>query len=296
MTAIRALRLGITRVFRSARIVLLFYFVNLAAAVAAMAPAAIHIGSRLASSMESDRLFGNVDAAWIAEYLLRYRDGPGAWFAAVLVTMAVIFVLVNAFLAGGAIACFYRERETFFGAGARYFGRLFRLMLISLLFYGVVFGINRGLSVAIGHVSEESMVERPWVILSWCARAVFFLLIGVVNMIFDYGKIAVVTDDRKAVRATLRAFKFVACNPGRTLSVYWIPAAVGIALFGVYHVLSELIGQQSMVAVVAVFFLRQAYMLVRTWVRLWVWASETRIYCFSSTTVAPAPPSFAAAG
>jgi hypothetical protein len=78
--------------------------------------------------------------------------------------------------------------------------------------------------------------------------------------------------------------------------VYWIPAAAGIVLFGLYHGLSELIGQQSMIAVVVVFFLRQAYMLVRTWMRLWVWASETRVYCFSSTTVAPAPPSFAAAG
>ena len=60
--------------------------------------------------------------------------------------------------------------------------------------------------------------------------------------------------------------------------------------------LSELIGQQSMTALIVVFLLRQAYMLARTWVRLWVWAGETRLYCLSSTTVAPAPPSLAAAG
>jgi hypothetical protein len=296
MTSIRALREGLARVFRSGRIVLLFYFVNLMAALAAIAPAAVHIGSRLATSLESDRLFGNVDPAWIAEYLLRYRDGPGIWFGVMLIAVAIIFVVMNTFLAGGAIACLYREHDTFFGAGARHFGRLFRLMLISLVFYGIVLAINRGLYVAIGRVSEDSMIERPWVILTWCERALFFLLIGVVNMIFDYAKIAVVIDGRKASGAAMRALKFVARYPGRTLAVYWIPAALGIALFGASHVLGELIGQQSMTAVIVVILLRQAYMLARAWVRLWVWAGETRLYCLSSTTVAPAPPSLAAAG
>jgi len=296
MTSTRALREGLAGVFRSGRIVLLFYFVNLIAALAAIAPAAMHIGSRLATSLESDRLFGNVDPAWIAEYLLRYHDGPGIWFGAMLIALAIIFVVVNTFLAGGAIACLYREHDTFFGAGARHFGRLFRLMLISLVFYGIVLAINRGLYVAIGRVSEDSMIERPWVILTWCERAFLFLLIGVVNMIFDYAKIAVVIDGRKASGAAMRALKFIGRNPGRTLAVYWTPAALGIALLGASHVLSELIGQQSMTAVIVVFLLRQAYMLARTWVRLWVWASETRLYCLSSTTVAPAPPSLAAAG
>ena len=140
------------------------------------------------------------------------------------------------------------------------------------------------------------MAESPWVILTWCARFLCFLLIGVVNMIFDYAKIAVVIDGRKAAGAALRALKFTARNPGRTLVVYWIPAALGIALFAVSHALSELIGQQSVVAVILVFLVRQGYMLARAWVRLWAWASETRLYCFSSTTVAPAPPSLAAAG
>lgn len=282
---------------RLKKLVAFFYLFNLAAAALATAPIALFIGTSLAHTRESDRLFPNLDPAWISETVYHFKDAPVTLEGVTIGGIAAAFLIATTFLSGGAVALFLDERAPFFSASARYFLRLFRLMLLSLVCYGVVLALNGALGHTIDHFKENSMRAGPWIVLHWAQLAVTFGLLGVVNMTFDYAKIACVVDQRRSAwRSTFRAVRFVIANPKRTLNVYWSAAAIAALCLLAYHGLSEAIGQQSVFAVSMVFLLRQVYTIARVWTRLWTWSSELKVYDFSSTIVAPEPPSLAVAG
>ncbi len=291
-----ALRDGLRQVFRFRKLIALFYFVNLVAAFLVAAPIAMLIGTSLGHSLESDRLFLNMDPSWIMETLYQFRFWPATSASLSLGLAAILFLVVNTFLAGGTLALYYREHDAFFSASARYFGRMFRLMLISLLFYGLVFMAANAATKAITYVRESSMQAKLWILLGWGRLAVELFLLGVVNMIFDYAKISIVTDGtRSPLRAVVNGWRFAANRKTPTLAVYWVCAAAGFLALLVYHGMTELIQQQSAAAIIAVLILRQAYTITRILIRLWTWSSELGFYTFNSTMVAPEPPSLGVA-
>ena len=292
-----ALTEGGFQTVRLAKLTGLFYAVNLGVAAVAAAPVAVLVSGDLSHSLEDNRLFLNFDPAWITEMYYKHGALPAMGFLALASVLAVLFLLVNTYLAGGALALFQHEEEAYFSACARYFPRLLRLLLISLVVYSAVFALTGSLGRGIEHFRESSMVSRPWIILHWIQIALAVFLIGVVNMVFDYAKIASVGGEtRGALSATTSALRFVSRRPGRTLGVYWVCSAAALALLAAYHGITEATGQETATTVVLVFALRQAYMLARTWVRLWTWSSELHVYTFNSTIVAPEPPSLAVAG
>jgi hypothetical protein len=297
MKAVTALNAGGRQALRLRKLVVFFYLVNLVAAFLAVAPAIALIHGRLAHSFENDRLFPNFDVAWMIETLAHFRWWPLAGIGTVAAIVAVLYLILNAFLAGGALAVCHHEDAPFFSSCAKYFLRLLRLLLISALCYGAVLVLNRGMAAAVTRLREGSMVESTWTILGWFRLLLVAFLLGVVNMIFDYGKIVCVADNRRsAFRATLAALRFASRFPGRTLAVYWTCAGFGLLFLLAYHGITEAAGQGSRSTVLLVLVLRQALMLVRMWLRLWTWSSELHVYTFNSTIVAPEPPSLAAAG
>jgi hypothetical protein len=296
MTANRAMIEGARQVFRLRKLIIFFYILNLVAAAVAVAPAIGLIHRRLAHSLESERLFTNIDPAWIVETLAHFQWWPVAGIGITAALVAILFFLLNTFLAGGALAMFHHEEQPFFSSCARYFWRLFRLMLISLACYAIMLAVNGGMGAALNRLREASMQAGPFAIAGWIRIAVIFFLLATVNMIFDYAKVICIADGhRGAFRATLAAFRFVAGHPGRTLAVYWISMAIGVLFLLAYHGITEAAGQSSVSMVALVFVLRQAYMLARMWLRLWTWSSELHVYAFNSTIVAPEPPSLAVA-
>jgi hypothetical protein len=260
------------------KVLFVYYAVNLFAAAVVIAPVAMILRTLLGRSLESERLFRNFDPEWLMETLLEFHVTPGTGLLAAALLVGVLYLLTNTFLAGGAIATLHRPGESFFAACARYFPRFFRIFLISLLFYGVAYAMARALVRGHSRWFENSMRAAPGDITMWCIRLFEILVLFAVNMTFDYAKIICILEDRKAVRSTLKAVRFAARNFGSTYVLFVITAAVGVAFLGAYHVLSEWIGQGSVAAVIAIFLLRQAYMIARFWVRLWTWGSEIALF------------------
>jgi hypothetical protein len=269
---------GARALARNRKVLLVYFAVNLLAAAVAVAPFAIILNTVLGHSLESDRLFGNFELDWLIETLLRFHATPAIGLLATAASVGVLYLVTNTFLAGGAIASLERRGESFFAACARYFPRFFRIFLISLLFYGVAFGIVSGLSSARSRWFEDSMRAAPGDIAMWCIQLIGLLLLFAVNMTFDYAKIICVVEDRKALKSTLRAIRFAVRHFSSAYALFVVASAVGIALLAIYHVLSEWIGQGSVAAVVVVFILRQVDIIARFWVRLWTWGSELALF------------------
>jgi hypothetical protein len=274
----RSLREGARAVANNKKVLLVYYAVNLLAAAVVTAPVAIVLSTILGHTRESARLFRNFEVDWLMETVLQLHPTPAIGLLAVASAVGALYLLTNTFLAGGAIAAIERRDESFFASCARYFPRFFRIFLISLLFYGAVYGIVRSLLSARSRWFENSMREAPQDIATWCIWLVGFLLFFGVNLTFDYAKVVCVVEDRKALRSTARAIRFGARHFGSAYALFAIAALVAIAFLAIYHVLSGWIGQGSIAAVAGVFILRQLCIIARFWVRLWTWGSELALF------------------
>ncbi len=278
MTITGSLRRGARGAASSKGVLLVYYACNLVAAAIVIAPVALILTTLLGHSLESGRLFTNFDPEWLIETGLQFNFTPAAGLLPIALSVAFLYLLANTFLAGGAIALLHRRGESFFASCARYFPRFFRIFLISILFYGVAFAIVRGLMTAESRWSEQSMREAPEDMMQWGIHALMLLLFFGVNMIFDYAKIVCVVEDRKALKSTWRALGFAVRNFRSAYGLFLFTAACGLAFLAAYHGLSGWIGQDSRVAVIAVFLIRQLYVLARFWIRLWTWGSELALY------------------
>lgn len=278
MTALESLSAGLGRTRTNKRVLLLYWLSNLAIAAIVVAPIAAVLATVLDGRLESVRLFRNLDGDWIVETFLRFTSAPFSVLPALGLVIAALYLLFSTFLAGGAIAMLYREDDSFFAACARYFPRFFRILLVSVIFYAVAFAIMRALGGAHEHWAVDSMSDAAVTSTNWLVRLVAFVLFVFVNAIFDYAKIACVVEDRKALASTRRALVFLWRNFGSFAAVLAIVTVIGLAALALYSVISELIGQASMAAVLVLFLVRQIYIAARFWIRLWTWSSEMALY------------------
>lgn len=314
MGPLEALSIAGNRIWRLWHVLFLYYFCNVAAAVILIAPIAALLMSRLGHSLENDRLFTHFDISFLVE---TFRTGTvlPAMLTPLFLIGGAIYMVMSTFLTGGAIGImFYRERS-FFAECARYFPRLFRLMLWSLPAYGLVVLFNGMMTKALTKLAEDSMQSHTWVMFLWARVAVVLLLVGLVNMVFDWAKILVIGEQRRtSFWAAVDGLRFVLYSPVTTIGIFVLGQMLGIAFLLAYHGLSEVTPDNTFVMVLLMFALRQAYTLARFWLRLLVWDADVLYYqalvpevepepimpepyaSFSSTIVAPVPPSEGAPG
>jgi hypothetical protein len=295
MTSREALRTGRRKLARRRKLVVFFYACNLAFATLAVLPIALLIRDVLGHSVESDRQFASFSADWAMEFLRNNNFAPMSMTTSLLLGVGVLFLLWSTFLDGGAIALFVHERDAFFSACARFFPRLFRLFLMSLVFYAIVLAINGGLTSAQRVAFRDSMVEHTVDVASWLRVAVTFFLLTLVNMAFDYAKIIAIADDRpKAIRCAFRGMGFVRTNFRRTLGIYWLCMLIGFVFLVVCHYGAQAITQHTALTVLLVLAIRQVYVIARIWVRLLAFSSETQYYIGESRPLAEVERAIAA--
>jgi len=237
------------------------------------------IASALSESLENERLFQNFDISWIAEF-----GWSGHWeqlttWLPMVATAGAAFVILTTWLSGGLQAVLRDPVDSFFAGSARWFPPLLRLLLMSLIGYGIAFGVRGGFAAFVRKLSEDSMSGKPSAYGAMANLVVTWVAISFVNMIIDYSKIHMVTHGERAARRGLVAgFRFVFANFRRTVTIYLLLSGYGLLMLGVYHGFSEVIGQSSLGAVLFLLVARQAYMFGRTWLRLVFLASERAFF------------------
>ncbi len=293
MTALQAIRIGIKTVNRSKPIWFIFWASAVLFAAVVVLPISVLVSENLAHSLVADSLFQNVDPQWVVEFIGRSDHSWIAGLTPVAFIVAGLYLLVATFLAGGAITVLSGGPErgwngpfrgsvgSLFWAGCgQHFWRLFRLAIVSLPFYALVFAISQGLIKLSGRIlGDENMVERPDAIVTWCRTALFFAMLMLVNMIFDYAKIRLVVESSTKVwRAAFGSVRLVFRNFGRTSGAYLMVFGIGVAALAAYLAVSGLIPKTAGWGVAAVVVIQQLYVLSRFWVRLLFFAGQTQMY------------------
>jgi hypothetical protein len=217
-------------------------------------------------------------------YNLIFRLEVNPRYASVFVLLGLLYACLTSFLAGGFISMYskdYRSTFTeFLTDGAKYFGKFFRLALVALLIYYLLFILLFDwISAAIPRWTQNAPSEETSYLYYMVRGVVVLLFLSVLAMIFDYARIRIVVDVRtSALLASLAGARFAFGSFIQTYGLYLLLSFLGVILIAVYALLESQIPQDSYWPLFALFLLQQLYVIARLWVRASFYACQTHYY------------------
>jgi len=295
MTIRLALRRGVRVVNRAIGLWFLFYAsLTLVAALPAAALTAIAFHS-LGHSAWAETLGRRLNLEWIGELAAVYGAMPVQPVMAAAIGAFAISAVVQLFLLGGALEIFAKRRwfgaATFFGGCGRNFWRLFRLALYCLILLAAVYGIDAGLGAAAEKIWGQGTEATPLIHWGWFRAALDLLLLGWLNLIFDYTAIHLVAEDnRKPFRSLWRTFRFTWTNFGQIAGLAAVLWIIRLALTAASVGITQVFPQLSVGAVLVLLLVRQGLVVGRIWSRLLLYASQCEMYDEIAEATALASP------
>ena len=327
MRAIDALRDGIGRVNRAPVIVACVFVMTLLASLPLSMMMRGALQTHLGNSLMAEQAAQGVNVQWWNEFteqagaLGRTFKPTIIGFAAVLDNLSAFadaearpspllwlgacYLTLWLFLAGGIIDRYARARPTrsyeFFTACGVYFVRFLRLApFIALAYYLLFAGIHPLLFDRVfGELTRDVTSERTAFFVRLGLYAIFALLLGLVNIVFDYAKVRAVVEDRRSMIAAIVAgARFARRNAAGVAALYFLTGS----LFGVLLVLYAVAapgGGSTGAGVWLGFAVSQVYLAARVWLKLVFFASETALfqgrlahtgYIASAPVARPEPP------
>lgn len=229
-----------------------------------------------------DGTFVKSIGSFFSNLLFRFEVTPG--YNSILVFLGILYICMSNFIAGGFIGIYSKEYQSTFSEfmmdGAKYFGRFFRLALLALVFYYLFFTLLVDwIDSGIPAWTQNSVSEQTPYLYYMVKGIVALFLLSVFTMVFDYGRIRIVLDDRtSAVLASIAGARFAFRNFLNTYGLYFLLALLGVVLIALYALLESLLPQDSYWPLVAVFLLQQLYMIARFWLKANFYASQTALY------------------
>jgi hypothetical protein len=306
MSATAAFIEGWRRVRRAPLIVAGLWLTTLLVAVPPALVLRGMIADHLGESVVAEGVAAGVDFDWWNEFLAQTSgigQTFGAWvigFAAVLrnlsgiadmraiplpiALVAITHVVVSLFVLGGVLDRLARDRATssygFFGACGVFFFRLFRLGAIAAVLYGTLFAALHPwlFDDVYPALTREVTAERTALAIRAGLYLVFGAVVLLVNLVIDYAKIRLVVEDRRsAIGALLAAVRFVRRQPGASLVLYLLNAAVFLVALAIYFVIAPGATGGWPLALAAL-VVGQAYIVARVVLRLLFAASQIALF------------------
>ena len=210
-----------------------------------------------------------------------------------------VYLVVWLFLSGGIIDRYARQRSTrvhgFFSASGVFFWRFLRLSIVMAAVYWLLFSyVHPWLFAEVfPRMTRDLAVEREAFAWRVGLYAVFGALLVAANVVFDYGKVRIVVEDRRSAIAALAAsLAFVGRNPSRVFGLYALNGLAFLVLLAVWAMVAPGAGGAGP-AIWLGFAVSQLYVITRLLLKLQFLASETALFQASLAharyTAAPAP-------
>jgi len=300
---------GFKNTGKTARMVFLFFLINLALSMVLAVPMYHSLKNSFGQSKVGERMSKGFDYLWWEEFRDEGKGldktftpsiiGKGAilnnleafvqmrFFKAppLVLIVGILYIVLHVFLAGGILSIFNMDTpkftaKGFFKGAATYFSRFFILMLISWVFF-IAAGIflNEGLNSILDDVADNSLSEITPFYLGLLFSAIIFFLMLFIQMVFDYARIKIVLEDRRNVlKSALEAFGFVFKHPGSTLGLYYLILLIHVVVTIIYIFIKEFIPQSAFIGVLIAFLIQQLFIFALIWVRCWLYSSQMELY------------------
>jgi hypothetical protein len=193
------------------------------------------------------------------------------------------WLVIWSFLSGGVLDRYARQRPTrahgFFAACGTHFWRFLRIGILAWIVYWILFAwVHSWLFDDLyEYLTRNMTAERS----AFAVRLAFYILFGVLliacNVIFDYARVRTVVEDRRsALGAVAAATRFVRRHPA-ALVLYLLNGCLFLVVALAYALASPGAprGGFSMLLVLA---LGELYILVRHYIKLLFYASQTALF------------------
>jgi hypothetical protein len=202
--------------------------------------------------------------------------------AATIAGATTAWMVIWSFLSGGVIDRYARQRPThatgFFAACGLNFWRFLRLGVLAWLVYGALFAIVHPwiFDLLYPAAIAGGTVERTAFVVRLICYVLFGTFLVLCNLVFDYARIRIVVEDRhSAIGALVAAARFVRRQPA-TLALYLLNAGLFLALALLYAIVAP--GAPQGAAILIAFGIGQVYILLRHYLKLLFYASQTAYF------------------
>ncbi|HUR33263.1 MAG TPA: hypothetical protein VM032_05675, partial [Vicinamibacterales bacterium] len=217
--------------------------------------------------------------------------------AATVAGVTAAWLILWSFLSGGVLDRYARARPTrpegFFAACGRHFWRFTRLGLLGFATYAFLFEVVHPwlFDAVYPSLTANLTVERQAFAIRLGCYAIFGLLLTATNLCFDYARIRLVVEDRRSATGALVAgVRFVRNHRG-AVRLYILNGAGYLCVVLVYAWLAPDFARSG-VRMWPMLALGQLYILVRHYLKLLFYASETSYFqsafAHASYTAGPA--------
>jgi hypothetical protein len=260
------------------------WFANFIFAAVIVAPLYFVLQKQFGGSVSGEKLFSGMDIPALGDLIYSFRNILPA-LVGWLLGPAALYLLARVFLNGGVIGRLAAgpERVTlqgFSGDGGRYFGRLFRVVVLSLVGYFLVFGLL-GQLVSAPFKLWMKGASTQWTTLSasFLRLLVFLLLFSAVKMFFDYVKVSLVLqDNRGALRATIRMLGFVGRRFFKAWALFLLVGLLFLAITAIYLAVGNSLPRAGTAWAVGFFLWQQAYIFAISWVSVLLFSTECHFF------------------
>jgi len=212
------------------------------------------------------------------------EEGAGKPLDAAILGLGGLYILLQTFLGGGALSVLRAPQGGFrlralLQASGFYFGRLFRLMLLGLALYGLVFALNAPFARWADARAYEAVSEAT--ALGWVAGRHLLLLAALllVFTLLSYAKAVIVLEERRsALLALLTAVGFCLRHPLKVLAQVALVLASGFVLLGLWSTFDGAFATTGWKTQVVTLVGMQALMFGRIGLRLALLGGQLALY------------------
>ena len=235
----RPIRDGFLLVCRHHRLVWWIFFVNLVVGfLASLAPGAVLL-SVVDKSLYAEQMSKQFDASVFLELLSKPEVSTSPWMTGSL-AVGLVFLFYMLFISGGVLAVYHQDRKLtrgqFFEPCGEFFWRMVRLLLWSIIPFGIVFGLLAVVQRVSGKMASDAPHELQGFFVQiggWLLCLLFALF---VRAWFDLAQTRTVIDQVRGMRVlTFRSFVLALRNLPRLLLNYLTTAFVaGMAVLAAW--------------------------------------------------------------
>jgi len=297
---------GLRDVNRSKRYIFLVYGCNFLLAVVLAFTIGTTLHNSFGSHLAGNNMLAGFDSLWYQSFRAQAEGlaqtfsptvvGIGAIFEGLdglsnghfilqsptVVGVGILYFLMWTFFSAGFISTYAAadDEPSFFQKAAGAFPKFLFLAVVAGVLYFLLFYFVFGwLSKAVDELTRETIDERVHFGFTVAKYAILWLLICMINIIFDYSKIfTLIRTGTSVLTAPLKTLVLVLKNFGKTFFLYVTIGAVWFAILLFYWVIVPGAGQSSWFTFLAVFLLGQLYILSRIWTRALFYAGQTAMF------------------
>ncbi len=273
---------GFGKAVKSPRLIFILYLSNVLTALLIALPFRGYLQRSFGRSKLFENLLDGFDSTAFSNLLYYNKDGLLSILNSVGWFMLAYFFL-SIFLGGGIIRILNRDKysNAHFFSGATF--NFFRFLGLSLMFLLVQIALAIAIYVPLGFIIDglQDKLASEIVFYYWIGGAVLLhlLLFLLISMIGDYSKFYLeITNSFNIFKGFWKGIKYVFTHFAKTYFLYLFLLFLPAVVMYVYLYFEKDIKMAMGVGILIVFAMQQGFVLLRMFLRVWILASEFKMY------------------